>query len=307
MYKLLKNWKVVILSLAGATTFWFFNALNKDYSARINYPIEFLFERDSVVVMQPLPTTITVDVASGGWNLIRRTFLFNITPIHIDLDNPTEISYYTSSSLFPLVTEQLRGLTVKHLVTDTVFINIEQKKRRRVILRVDSLTVPLAPNHRITSPIVLSQDTVELIGPKSFIDSIRSTYLFPLMAKRVNDPFNSVVEVGVPNPELISVVPKTVVVSFQVERFEEVRVKVPVEAINFPRDSSVWMQQDFVEVVFMVPRAKRKDYSPTDFAVTVDLSMRNKADSTVIAMLMFYPEEVADIYVVPENVKLKYE
>ncbi len=307
MYRLLKNWKVVILSLVGATTFWFFNALNKDYSARINYPIEFLFERDSVVVMQPLPTTITVDVASGGWNLIRRTFLFNITPIHIDLDNPTEINYYTSSSLFPLVTEQLSGLTVKYLVTDTVFINIEQKKKRKAILRVDSLSVPLEANYRITSPIVLSQDTVELIGPKSFLDSIGSVYSFPLITRRVNDPFSSEVDVVVPNPELISVVPQKVSVSFQVERFEEVKVKVPIEAINFPKDSSIWMQQDFVEVAFVVPRARRKDYSPEDFAVTADLSMRNKADSTVIAMLMFYPEEIADVYVIPENVKLKYE
>ena len=38
------KWRVVALCILGATTFWFFNALNKQYATRINYPIEFLYD-----------------------------------------------------------------------------------------------------------------------------------------------------------------------------------------------------------------------------------------------------------------------
>ncbi len=115
MLKAFNNWKVVLLSIIGATTFWFFNALNKDYDARISYPIEFQFDRDSVVIMQPLPTTLSIDVSSGGWNLLRKTFWFNVTPIQIVLENPTEIGFYTRNSLMPIVSDQLDELKINYL------------------------------------------------------------------------------------------------------------------------------------------------------------------------------------------------
>lgn len=306
MYKLLKNWKVVILSIGGATTFWFFNAFNKDYTARIHYPIEFQFEKDSVVVMEPLPTTVTVDVSSGGWNLLRNTFLFNITPIQIELDNPTEISYYARASLFPLVSEQL-GLTINSLVTDTIFIRIEKKKQRWVSLAVDSTNISLKSDFRITSDITIEPDSALLVGPKSFIDTIGNTYVFGLAAKNINDPFSEEVSIGLPDPLLMTITPARTKVAFQVERFVEVEVKVPVELVNFPKDSSILLSQREVLVAFRVQKSKNRDYTPADFAVTADLSMRNREDSTVMAMLIFYPEELTDIQLVPEYIPLRYE
>jgi hypothetical protein len=41
--------KVVVMCLLAATTFWFLNALNKDYSTRITYPVRFEYD-DSVYV-----------------------------------------------------------------------------------------------------------------------------------------------------------------------------------------------------------------------------------------------------------------
>ena len=72
-----ENWKVVVLAVAGAATFWLFNALNKNYDTRLNYPVVFEFNRDSVVVVTPLAEEINIDVNGGGWNLIRNTFWIN--------------------------------------------------------------------------------------------------------------------------------------------------------------------------------------------------------------------------------------
>ena len=69
-----ENWKVILLSIIGAATFWFFNALNKNYDARISYPLSFSFDRDSVIVVEPLAEEVKIDVTSGGWNLLRKTF-----------------------------------------------------------------------------------------------------------------------------------------------------------------------------------------------------------------------------------------
>ena len=171
------NWKVVVLAIAGAATFWLFNALNKDYDTRISLPLEFVFNRDSVVVVTPLAKKVDVDVNGGGWNLLRKSFRLNSSPINIELDNPTEISYYTQSSLVPIISDQLRGFRLNYVITDTLFIDIEEKVSKKVMVAIDSMNIPLESNFRLTSPITIDVDTLTLTGPKSLLAE-QNPYIF---------------------------------------------------------------------------------------------------------------------------------
>lgn len=307
MYELLNNWKVVLLSLGGATTFWFFNALNKDYNAVISYPVEFQFARDSVVIMEPLPSTVTIDVSSGGWNLIRNTLFFNVVPIQIELENPTEIGFFTRSSLFPMIIDQLEGLEVNYMVTDTLYIDIEKKKRKWVIPKIDSLAISLEKNYRITSSIQMNPDSVELIGPESFIDTLGTQYVFKLNEKELDDPFSKSIDIYNPKKSLIKSYPEHIDVAFNVEKFERLELNLNVEPVNFPIDSSVFLKNSQVMVSFTVPSAKKEDFRASDFAITADLAMLNKRDSSILAILIYYPEQAIEVELSPEQLKVGYE
>ena len=307
MSRLLNNWKVVVLSLIGATTFWFFNALNKSYDARISYPIEFIFDRDSVVVMKPLASTLSIDVTSGGWNLMRKTFWFNVTPIKVSLDNPTEIGYYTRSSLLPLVSDQLDELKINYLVTDTVFIDIEQKMSKKVRLRIDSLALNLADNYRMTSPIKIEPDSVMLVGPKSFVDTLSNIYQLELPIREISGNYDRDIDVSLPNQELIKSIPEEVTVTFSVDKFERKSMDVSVESINFPEDSSVYLSERQVKVFYTIAQSRDQEFGESDFAISADLSMLDKSDSTVIAILVYHPEEALDVEVIPEYIKVSYD
>lgn len=303
MTKAFNNWKVVLLSLIGATTFWFFNALNKDYNARINYPVEFEFDRDSVVVVKPLTSTVVIDVSSGGWNLLRKTFWFNVTPVVIPLDNPTEIGFYTRASLLPMIEDQLSELTINYLVTDTVFIHIEPKVSKKVTLSLDSLALPLEVNHRVTSPIRITPDTVMLTGPRSFLDTIGHYYQLSLGINGISNTFSRMVDVSLPTRRASSK-PDEVRVTFEVEKFERFSIEVNVESVNFPEDSSVYLSHESVQIFYTVPESKKDNFAPKDFAVTADLTMLNPEDSTVLAILVYYPEQALDLEVIPEYIKV---
>lgn len=99
-----ESWRVILLCLLAGTTFWLLNALNKNYNTKINYPIRFLLDNaDSVVIVKELPEKVEIDVSGGGWNLLRKTYWFNINPITIPLNNPTQINYILGSSLEPII------------------------------------------------------------------------------------------------------------------------------------------------------------------------------------------------------------
>lgn len=306
MYKALNNWKVVILSLLGATTFWFFNALNKNYDARISYPIEFVFDRDSVVVMEPLPETVVIDVSSGGWNLLRKTFWFNVTPVQIELENPTDIGYYTRSSLMPIVEEQLSELDINFMITDTLHINIEEKKRKKIALTVDSLGIDLAKNHRITSAIQVVPDSVQVIGPKSFMDTIGQHFEIKLDIRDISKKFSRDIRIAIPDSELITTRPEEVKVSFDVSRFERLSVEVEVKPEGFPDDSSVYLADNKTRIFYTVSQSVGKGFGAEDFNLIADFEMLNESDSTVTTTLVDHPEQAIEIDIIPERLKVTH-
>lgn len=302
----LENWKVVIISLIGATTFWFFNALNKSYDATINYPIEFTFSRDSNVVMQPLPASIRINVSSGGWNLLRKTFWFNVPPVEIPLDQPAQTKYIDRGKLFPLIVNHMSELKVNHIVSDSLFLAIETKKTKNVLLKLDSTKIPLSSSHRITSPISISPDSIKLIGPSSFIDSLQSEYSLVLNMENIDDPVNQNILVNLPNNLIVSE-PLEINVSFNVEQFLTEQVTVPVELAGFPKDSSKYLETGEVTVNYLVADSKNRSFDPSEFVVLVDLATIDKKDSSIMPILLFHPPEVVDVTVLPDQLKVVYE
>ena len=301
-----RNWKVVLFSFLGAATFWFFTALNKDYSALVSYPIDIDFEEDSVVVMEPLPDIVKVDVSSGGWNLFRRTLLFSATPLRIPLDNPTDIRFLTRSTLLPLVKEQLSGLEVNYLMTDTIFINIEKKIQKQVEIRIDSVNISMAPNYRIVSPITIEPPVVTLSGPEAIINSLQDEYYVMVSRTRIDDDIDQDIEVPLPFEELMSSSPSTVNARFLVDRFDRDRITMPVEALNFPQDSAVQLLDSIITVNYTIQRGLKEDFSTEDFGITVDFNMVDERDSTIQPIIIYFPEIVSDLTLAPEVVKVKH-
>jgi YbbR domain-containing protein len=301
--RILNNWKVVTLSFVGATTFWFFNALNKDYSALITYPIEFNFSEDSVVIIDPLPENIKVDVASGGWNLFRNTLWFSVTPIPIDLDNPTDIRFLTRSSLLPIVKDHLSDLTVNFLQTDTLFINIERKIEKKVKIEVDSINISLADRHQIVSPIRIRPDSVTLSGAESIISSIQSQYYVMIPETRIDEDIDDDIRIPLGFPDLMKASPREVNVSFDVARFENERIQIPVEKLNFPDDQIATLVDSTVTINYIIQEDLNEKFSPSDFGITADYNMLEN-DSLIVPILIYYPETIYDISFTPDTLKV---
>ena len=82
------NLKVAIFCLVAATIFWFFNRLNKEYSATIRYPIVLDFDTDEFVATGELPDQVQINVSGLGWTIFKSGYLFNAEPIFVRIDNP---------------------------------------------------------------------------------------------------------------------------------------------------------------------------------------------------------------------------
>ena len=290
----------------GAATFWLFRALNKSHSALISYPIEFVFNIDSTVVMNPLPTTIKIDVSSGGWNLFRRTLIFSIDPIKVELDNPSEVNFLTQSFLSPIVEDQLKGLTINYIVTDTLFLSIERKITKRMRLKVDSLSLPLEEDHQLISNITIQPDHVVLIGPESIINSFETDFYITLDENNIDEDFDGRVEVPIVFEDLIQSDPGEVNVSFEVDKFKNVKIGVPIILQNFPSNRVTMLLDSIVNVNYRVKESFKEEFSSEDFYVVLDYDFL-KTDSLGVPVLIKYPDTLRTVSMDPQKVRFRHE
>lgn len=303
------NWKVVVLSVLAATTFWFFNSLNKNYNARLSYPVTFAFEQDSVILVEPLPESIRIDVSGGGWNLLRKTFWFNVDPIVIELDNPTEVKFITRNTIRELVSDQLNDLNLEAVITDTLHIAVERQVYKKVKVMVDSLTIPLAPGYRLTSPISYQPDSVLISGPSSLMQRFPSVWLLEFNRSDISGQFERNLTVPLTDRELMEAVPSEVQIQFVAEEFIRDSTTVEVQEVNFP-DTHLgkvpYLHDSTVQVFYTVKRVDAGMIADSSFTITADFKLYKRSDSTIFPIILYRPKEVSDLQMLPEALKVGY-
>jgi YbbR domain-containing protein len=300
-----ENWKIIVLCFLGATIFWFFNALNKEYSARIKYPVEFVYDTNETVVVDPLPQDVRLEVRGGGWNLLRKTFWFNVNPVYINLSEPTEIKFLTSRNLKPVFIDQISEIRIEEVLVDTLHLNIERKITRALPIVVDSASIKLAADHKIVSPIRMSTDTIYVTGPTSQVNSLGSSIMLSLHNEVVTSDYTENINMSAYLPSKVSTDPSVVTIDFDVQQFFNVSKEIIVQPVNLPADVS--LMDSVITASVYVARSDLERLNAGNINVVADYRRLNRRDSTVSLRLMDYPEFISDISLDAETVKVSYD
>ncbi len=300
------NWKWILLCFSTAATFWFFNALNKVYTTRIDYPVQLVFDRDSLAAVIDPPEEIPINVTGGGWQLLKRTVSFNITPVTIEPENPVQTKFFTASNLLPFFSNQLTDLNINYIATDTIFFDIEQYVDRRLCVKLDSAGIQLRKNYYITSEVSVIPDSVTFHGPTSLIHQLPDVFIVRLPDKNIEKSYDEELSLDLFSSSLIKKVPEVIHVQFNVQEMVEQSEVFPIEKVNFPYDSTVEMQENQVQASFKIQWNFRNKLKKEDFLFIADLNNVQNSDSTIAVEVMNAPEYVRDIVIRNNRLKVTY-
>lgn len=300
------NWKVVLLCFSTAATFWFFNALNKEYTTRINYPVELVFNKDSLVALKDAPEEIPINVTGGGWQLLKRTVSVNVKPVILKPENPVQTHFFTANNLLPIFSSQLTDLNINYIAIDTVEFKIDPYADRRLCIKLDSSSIQLKEDFLITSELVVEPDSVNFHGPLSLINKLPEVFFVSLSEKNINNRYDEELSLDLFSPTLIKKYPEVIRIIFDVEEFIDQTFTLDVEQVNFPYDSTVYIETSKIEASFKVQRSFRSKIKEEDFLIIADLSSIHAADSTITIEVMDSPKYINDITFQENRVKVIY-
>jgi hypothetical protein len=267
-----KNWKAVVLCIFTATVFWFFNALNKEYTTTISFPLEFDFNRDRYIPVKPLPQDVRINVTGIGWNLFRRSARVKVPPLVIPLDKPTDVRKIVGSTLPVFFANQLSDFQINFVITDTLMLAIEPKARRKVSLELYDPGSLFQTGYALISPIHIIPDSIIIEGPERSVLSLEEPVNLRLSQRNIDGNFTETVSVEIPDGSLIKRDPPAVEVSFQVDKLIEVTDSVMLELINVPDQTRPFIQSKKMPIKIAVPQSMLNFYDADSVKAVVDLS-----------------------------------
>jgi hypothetical protein len=284
-----RNWKAVSLCFFAATVFWFLNALNKTYTTNIRFPLTFDYDRDNFVPVHSLPQYINLNVTGNGWNLFRRSTGVKLPPLEVPLERPGEVKKLERSTLLAHFTNQLNGLTINHVLTDTLYVDLEQKAGRYISVRLDTLNLGLKKGFGIASFISIMPDCIFIEGPKTLITNIAEPVPITLPFKNIDERFMEDVEVKLPSPDVLKRNPPTVSVMFSVEKLETVRDSATLVIRNLPSDVWPMLGRKRIPFTATIPRNMIDQYQPDSVKAVLNLHRLSRGERTVYPVLTGLP------------------
>ncbi len=240
--KLISQPKIFFYCFITGFLIWFFNELNNRSNVSMYYPINFKYDikEEYIEVLSP-PDAIQISINGTGWNLLRNILKINIQAIEYNINKPLKTKFILSNSLLPSVSQSLENVNLNYIVTDSIFLNIENKIGKELDVLIDSSKILIADGFERVSDFALSHNKIYIEGPQSIIHSLPNTYLLK-SDKIINLSSNFDEDIIIEKIDKdVLVNPESINLSFKIEEFvqEEIILKVNFQDENFKIDTSV--------------------------------------------------------------------
>lgn len=298
-----EKFKVVVLCIVISTTFWFFSALNKDdYISQINYPIEIEFDQGEYIATRDLPSRIPIEVTGGGWDLMTRSFGFNMSPVKIVLERPDESNYVMTSSLRGQLTPRLDPVVINFILRDSITYDIQKKVSRTFKLALDPSSISLDDSYRIASPISIIPDTVVWTGPERIIKDLDRVIYVEANLTGIDRDVSE--EIDLPEaPLLIKSQLESAVLSFEVVRLLDVSDNVTIEMLNFP--DSLWtLDINEASIKYQIAETYFDAADSARVRITANYNDMNLADSSLLLKVSLQDEHIEKLQVSPKSIRV---
>lgn len=264
--------------LVISASIWMLNALSKNYTSIIEYPLIYTdFPEDRVFVGE-MPGHLDLQINSHGYALLRYKMFrkpvpisFKISAFNMSRRNDSSSSFILTRYLRDQISTQLPAeLQLLEIKPDTLHFQFTERVSRRVKVSPD-VAFTIDNQFTIKDEIVLVPDSVDITGPDLILDTLASLSTERMELGLLTRDYNDKLRLK-QIPELQYEVSR-VDCSIELERFTEMQVPVSIDVLNLP-DSI--MLQTFPSRVMLTCRVGLSKYDRIEghpFRAVVDYEL----------------------------------
>ncbi len=256
---------------------WFLNALSKNYTSVIEYPLTYSDFPEGRVLVGELPEHLELRINAHGWVILRYRAFRKPVPISFQLSAFSLNKPGADSSRAYLLTRYLKDQVSRQLPPELQLLEIKPDTLHFQFARQVTRMVRILPDFRyqldkqftLKDGVRLDPDSVEVSGPDLTVDTLRYVYTVKSDLGLLSRNFSDKVKLEkIPG---IAFDRSKVDCSLELERFTEVQLSIPIEVLNLP---------DTISLQAFPSRVK--------FTCNVGLSKYERVDGSLIRAVVDY-------------------
>lgn len=233
-----RHFHIAIFSTVFAILLWFFIALTSEYQTTITLPLVMENLRPSRSLARPLPATITVKVRGTGWQLLRLESLPDSRYV-LDLSDIVSRKRFITREDYQERLHLPVSVQVIEVRPETLSVVLDERVFRKVPLVLAS-DLNFREGYGIVGNVRISPDSALLSGPQSILNGIDSWNTKTLQYSNLKSGIKTRVDLSDTLAFGVIVLPKDVLVQFDVQPTAEKSFgDVPIEVNHVPDDRTV--------------------------------------------------------------------
>lgn len=278
------NSKVKLFSLLSALFLWFFVVTDNNFEHTLSVHLRLSNKPEGWILTHPLPSKVRVRFRGSGKELLTFSHFYRDKRIELDLhQNKKPRKLRINLDMLKGVPTGM-GITPLQIVEpESVMVQLDQSASKRVPIYSGINLVP-ADGFIQVGDIILEPDSIDIMGPKSFVDAISEISTeqkeYRGLLKKIRDKVSLVP----PEWETLHYSLNSVRFKADIQRIgERVITDIPVEVTHVPRGVNVTVVPSTLSItlqggVNVLANTKRGDIKATiDYPSRRDRGRRLKA------------------------------
>ncbi|MGM0666711.1 MAG: CdaR family protein [Bacteroidota bacterium] len=254
-----RNVAVFSFFLLLSFIFWYVNALGKNITGSVNFPVRYINFPENLALVNELPDKLSLELEGPGYSILRARISGNKTPLIIDVDNAglsvknneNELEFFIYSyNLRESFLRQLRSnFQITSVSPDTINFVFDEVITRKVPVKPD-IKINLQKQYMINGNIAADPDSVEIRGPRSIVDTINS------VSTKYHE-FNQLNQHTIRNLEIepikkVGISHRKTEVNIPVEQYTEEIMDIKIRVLNKPDTADVRLFPDMISIQFNI-------------------------------------------------------
>ena len=246
-----RDWAALLLALLLAFSIWLIHNLSLKYNDYLTASVEAHCNLDGYAQVSSNVSQVVARCRTTGYNVIskditrRRVRKVNFQP-SVMKHHEGDTFYVTSADLLEYA-HLIYGddVTVEYFASDTLFFSFAKVDHKRVPV-VPSYSISYRPQYMSVGNIHVTPDSVTIYGEPYRLETVDQVYTQPVKYSDIDADIQGIV--GLEKIRGVRISTSEIRYSLDVTRYVEFKTRVPVKAMNLPKDKEMIVIPSAVEV-----------------------------------------------------------
>ncbi len=284
-----KNVAIFGFFLLLSALFWYLNALSKDMTLHVDYPVRYINFPGDMALLNELPEMLDLQLEGPGYSLLQIRFKANKPPLVIDISSVNKsvtesrgkYSFYVLTYTWGgMIARQMRSdFSVSSINPDTIFFEFDQISHK-VVEVVPDVEVSTMRQFMVYGKITCNPDSIEITGPKIIVDTIESVKTKNQKFQQLNQSYTGNIQLE--SIKKITLSEKKVEITIPVEQYTEAVFTIPVTVIGEPDSVRVRVFPDKINLQCIVTLSDYSKLREASIEAVVDMTKVDPGSASMI-------------------------